>query len=590
MPRTATGSPSVCRVMASRKLYTAEQAAAVVVSGSSDESSDEASSSDEFSQNEGPMSSSRTPLSEIQTNFIGSRTRSGSSAKNIPKDIIWSTRENMPHIHPFVGTPGLKCDLQASSEPFEIFLRFFTPSLIEDITRETNIYANSCVSYESNSRRHDITWKDCTVDEMQVFFALCISMGLVTKTSFDKYWTRDEVLETPFFPKTMPRDRFRQIRSALHFTSNENADSSDRLFKIRSVIDSCTQTFASVFVPYRDICVDESMMKFHGRISFKQFNPSKRARFGIKVYKLCQSTGHSAGYISNFKIYTGQDRDGSEDPASTAVVMHLMDSLLDKGYNVYLDNWYSSPDLFVKLMKRNTNACGTVRLNRKNMPADILNESRKKGDVSHRSSTTNPGLLVLIWKDKKDVKMLSTMHSSEMKETGKQDRSGNKISKPVCVIDYNHGMGGVDRSDQLAATCRSTRKSIKWYKKLFFYLLDMCITNAFVVYKELHAGTNLQCSDFKLQLVKGMMTQSNLPIYSVRGRPHSGPTPSRLHGRHFPMKIPSNPSAKKRQVQKRCTVCYENGIRKETIYQCDSCEIPLCVAPCFKMFHTQLRF
>ena len=86
MPRTATGSPSVCRVMASRKLYTAEQAAAVVVSGSSDESSDEASSSDEFSQNEGPMSSSRTPLSEIQTNFIGSRTRSGSSAKNIPKD------------------------------------------------------------------------------------------------------------------------------------------------------------------------------------------------------------------------------------------------------------------------------------------------------------------------------------------------------------------------------------------------------------------------------------------------------------------------------------------------------------------------
>ncbi len=182
--------------------------------------------------------------------------------------------------------------------------------------------------------------------------------------------------------------------------------------------------------------------------------------------------------------------------------------------------------------------------------------------------------------------MLSTMHSSEMKETDKLNKEGNRISKPACVIDYNRGMGGVDRSDQLAATCRSTRKYIKWYKKLFFYLLDMCITNAYVVHKELHAGVSQQLCDFKLQLVKEMISQSQLPKYSGRGRPHSGPTPSRMQGRHFPEKIPSNPSAKKQQAQKRCTVCYDKGLRKETLYQCDLCEVPLCVSPCFKMYHT----
>ena len=58
----------------------------------------------------------------------------------------------------------------------------------------------------------------------------------------------------------------------------------------------------------------------------------------------------------------------------------MMDSLLDKGYNVYLDNWYSSPDLYIRLLNRSTNSCGTVRLNRRNMPV-VPNEKRNMGDV-----------------------------------------------------------------------------------------------------------------------------------------------------------------------------------------------------------------
>ena len=57
--------------------------------------------------------------------------------------------------------------------------------------------------------------------------------------------------------------------------------------------------------------------------------------------------------------------------------------------------------------------------------------------------------------------MLSTMHSAEIRETGKTDRQGNNISKLVCVLDYNRGMGRVDRSDQLRSTCASVRKYVK---------------------------------------------------------------------------------------------------------------------------------
>lgn len=37
-----------------------------------------------------------------------------------------------------------------------------------------------------------------------------------------------------------------------------------------------------------DNAIDESLMKNKGCLSYNQFNPSKRTRFGIKFYKLCE--------------------------------------------------------------------------------------------------------------------------------------------------------------------------------------------------------------------------------------------------------------------------------------------------------------
>ena len=45
----------------------------------------------------------------------------------------------------------------------------------------------------------------------------------------------------------------------------------------------------------------------------------------------------------------------------------------------------------------------------------------------------------------------------------------------MCVIEYNEGIKGVDLADQLASSHHSVRKSIKWYNKLFFCLLDVCL-------------------------------------------------------------------------------------------------------------------
>ncbi|XP_042875000.1 piggyBac transposable element-derived protein 4-like [Penaeus japonicus] len=258
------------------------------------------------------------------------------------------------------------------------------------------------------------------------------------------------------------------------------------------MIDALSRQFSSVFIPGKLVTVDECLWAFRGRHHAVQYNPSKRARRGMKVYKLCASNGAEAGYTCAFRIYVGQDR--GDLPASMKVVVDFMEAadMLGKGYEVHLDNWYSSPTLFHYLQARTTSAVGTVRPNRKFMPRDM--EVKLRGDGDYRSSRT--GMVCLSWKDKRVVSMLSTVHTSEM-VTLPTRRQGVTRSKPRVVADYNVGMKGVvDLSDQLAQYYPTTRRSIKWYKKIFFNLLDMCIVNAYCSHKVL--GDTMPQYDFRL--------------------------------------------------------------------------------------------
>ena len=137
----------------------------------------------------------------------------------------------------------------------------------------------------------------------------------------------------------------------------------------------------------------------------------------------------------------------------------------------------------MKLHGQKMNAIRTARQNRRDMPNDLKSVKLKKGDVVRRSS--DKGLLALVWRDKKDVRMLSTMHTAELVNTGKVNRDGEPIMKPKCVLDYNRGIKGVGVADQLASSHHAVRNSIKWYKKVFLYLLDVNLVNSHLVYKEL---------------------------------------------------------------------------------------------------------
>lgn len=91
----------------------------------------------------------------------------------------------------------------------------------------------------------------------------------------------------------------------------------------------------------------------------------KRARFGIKSFLLCES---KSGYIWSSLIYTGKgtiiDSEFPNLPVSSQVVMSLMKPLLNKGYCLTIDNFYSSIELTDILTSYHTDNYGTMRSER----------------------------------------------------------------------------------------------------------------------------------------------------------------------------------------------------------------------------------
>ena len=92
-------------------------------------------------------------------------------------------------------------------------------------------------------------------------------------------------------------------------------------------------------------------------------------------------------------------------------------------------------------------------------------------------------------KDKADKKpkvvfMLFSLHNASMVDTGKTDKDGNKIIKPVMIKAYNHHIVGVDHLDQQLHAIQALRKSYKWYKKLAFGLILQAALNAHKIFIE----------------------------------------------------------------------------------------------------------
>ena len=101
--------------------------------------------------------------------------------------------------------------------------------------------------------------------------------------------------------------------------------------------------------------------------------------------------------------------------------------------------------------------------------------------------------LALQWVDNKVVSLLTTIDNAN--NYGQVNRkcktagvwATKVVSQPKAIANYKKYMNAVDRSDQILATNNVNRKCMKWWKTLFFHLIDIAVVNSFLLFKEYQA-------------------------------------------------------------------------------------------------------
>lgn len=545
-----------------------------IISDTEDSGNDDVQRSDDYAQ----CSDNDARLSKRFNKFSGERQW------KIPT----ATRNFEPRvIHYIDNNNGVQqaSGLSRNSCPTSIFEYFFNQELVEMIVNKSSKYRKKqgFISVPYN----------ITVADMYSAIAIIIYMSIVHLPTISMYWSTEPMYNFQFISKVMSRDKFLRILRFLHFSDEDNdkinGKDIDATYKIQPVIDMLLSRFQSAYRPGRNIVVNESVMLWKDRLPFDECTPNKRTTFGLKTFILAEC---ETGYVYNLKLYSGQLlRELNSEPlgASGSIVLHLTKHLLQQGRTLFLNNYHSSPALYEMLHKNGTNVCGIVRLKRKEMPyygmiARDLNRL-EKGQMLVRY---NEIVAFCAWKDKKLVSTLTTVHAPRLVLSTNIDHvTGQYRKEPNVVLDCNTYMSGANKIHQILQRHLTISKSIKWHKQYFVHLLDITIFNCFVIWNSCH-GDRKTFREIKEDIISGLLEKYFTPVKNFHLKTkRSKKFPLCIKSRCFPKKIP--PTVKKCHPTNRCVLCKENKLRKQTRYFCNDCNVPLCIIPCFELFHTTKR-
>ena len=278
-----------------------------------------------------------------------------------PDELRWTDQLSDLRISDFVSASGINIRLPDNPSPLDFFLAFVADDLLNQILTETNRYARQKLA---DSPARLAKFQPVTLAEIKAFIAINIIMGMNRLPSLNSYWSSDDFFGNVGIKKVMPRNRFSEISGFLHFhdSSLEVARGDpgyDRLFKVRPVLTYVRSKCETNFSPTKNISVDEGMVPFRGRLSFRQYMPAKPTKYSIKVWMAADS---SNGYVLNFDVYLGKEAGNRRiHGLGYDVVTKMITPYMNKNHHVYFDNFFSSVRLLEHLRVQKTFACATIQ-------------------------------------------------------------------------------------------------------------------------------------------------------------------------------------------------------------------------------------
>lgn len=173
--------------------------------------------------------------------------------------------------------------------------------------------------------------------------------------------------------------------------------------------------------------------------------------------------------------------------------------------------------------------------------------------------------------------LLTNCHNHKIGTTERTQKDGTKktFDCPEAFIYYNRFMAGVDKADQYSTYYEIDRKSNKWWKRVFYRLLLMTVSNAWILYKGCQ-GKTISLINFLIPLAEELIATATNKIGERKLKRGPPPKKLKLTASHLPIN---------KGTRRRCTYCSQKKkLQARTYYVCTSCDIPLCI-DCFAPYH-----
>jgi hypothetical protein len=203
---------------------------------------------------------------------------------------------------------GFDTEKTSAKDYFDLM---FAPEIIGDFVQHTNNYAKWKIEQKGSE---DPVWYDVTENELRAYFGIHIFMGINELLRYKDYWSKDRFIGNEGIKSVMTSKRYEKITGYFHVSDRateqgRNDDAYDKLCKVRPVINMAKERFSNSYKPHKHIAIDEAMIKWTGRLSFKQYLPAKPIKRGIKVWMHCDA---DTVFLTDFDIYLGRATQQSE--------------------------------------------------------------------------------------------------------------------------------------------------------------------------------------------------------------------------------------------------------------------------------------
>jgi hypothetical protein len=307
------------------------------------------------------------------------------------QDVVRVTPGPKNHARPETvdGAVFLFCD--------ELFMKIVVDSTNKEMTR----------AFTEGSRLHDLMLLD--ISEAKAFLGLLILIGVLRgrREPLQQLW--DDKWGRPIFRATMGINRFKTILRYMRFDDKETRAErrvADKLAAIRELFEHFVNSCRTYYELSPCTTVDEQLSPFRGRCPFRMYIKSKPAKYGMKLWVLCDS---ETAYCGNAQVYTGKEGNVPEKGQGARVVKDLVTYIYNTGRNITMDNFFTDVELADHLLTQKLTVVGTVRKNKACLPAELL-ETGRDVQSSIFLFTKDMTLTSYVPKANKCVVLLSTMH------------------------------------------------------------------------------------------------------------------------------------------------------------------------------------